>query len=112
MYCHCHSCRRIHGTVHGSSALVAREGFQVVAGADSVSEYESSPGKKRCFCCRCGSHVYAVVDGHPDVFLRLGTLDGDPGVRAEAHIWVNDKAPWYEINDELPRFPEGPDRRG
>ncbi len=39
--------------------------------------------------------------------IRAGSLDGDPGVRPVAHIWTSLKAPWYEIDDDLPRFAEG-----
>ena len=112
MHCHCQTCRKIHGTVYGSSALVRKTGFKVVAGEDSITAYESSPGKKRCFCARCGSHVYAYFDANPEeIILRVGTLDGEPGVRAQAHIWVGQKAPWYEILDSLPCFDQHPDRR-
>jgi hypothetical protein len=38
------------------------------------------------------------------VFLPAGGLDGDPGVRPLAHIFVGSKAPWFEIADSLPRF--------
>jgi hypothetical protein len=36
--------------------------------------------------------------------IALGTLDGDPGGRPEAHIFAKDRAPWDEISDSLPRF--------
>jgi len=36
----------------------------------------------------------------------MGTLDDDPGLRRQAHIFVGSKAPWYEITDELPRYEE------
>jgi hypothetical protein len=112
MHCHCETCRKIHGTVYGSSALVKREGFKVVAGEEAITAYESTPGKKRCFCSRCGTHVYAYFDARPDnIILRLGTLHTDPGVHPQAHIWVSHKAPWYEIQDDLPQFAERPDKR-
>ncbi len=38
----------------------------------------------------------------------MGTLDDDPGVRAEFHVFVGSKAPWFEITDRLPRFDEFP----
>lgn len=82
MHCHCQTCRKIHGTVYGSSALVAKDGFKVVAGEEALTAYESTPGKKRCFCSRCGTHVYAYFDAQPDtIILRLGTIRGDPGIR-------------------------------
>ncbi len=112
MHCHCRTCRKIHGTVYGSSALVVRTGFRVISGEQALTEYESSPGKKRCFCSHCGSHVFAYFDAQPEtVVLRIGTLDSDPGIRAQAHIWVSDRAPWYEIHDTLPQFEGPPDRR-
>ena len=112
MHCHCQTCRKINGTVYGSSAVVQKDGLKIVAGQEAITAYESSPGKKRCFCSRCGSHVYAYFDARPEtVLLRIGTLDGDPGIRAQGHIWVSHKAPWYEIHDDLPRYVEGADER-
>ncbi len=103
-HCHCHTCRKIHGTVYGSSAVTSRDGFRIVSGSDSIKEYESSPGKKRCFCATCGSHVYAYRDDKPSfVIIRLGTLDGDQGIRATHHIWMSQKASWYEVVDDLPK---------
>ena len=40
------------------------------------------------------------------VGIALGTLDEDPGVRPECHIYVDSKAPWFEISDKLPQFAE------
>lgn len=106
-HCHCDTCRRIHGTVYGSSAVTDRSAFRITQGAGAITEYESSPGKKRCFCSRCGSPIYAYRDAEPRwVVLRMGTVDGDPGVRPTRHIWVSQKAPWYEIHDELPQLAE------
>jgi hypothetical protein len=39
--------------------------------------------------------------------LRLGSLDGDPERRPLGHVWTSAKAPWYEIADTLPQYPEG-----
>ena len=38
----------------------------------------------------------------------MGTLDDDPGIRPQEHIFVGSKAPWYEIADDLPRHDEFP----
>ena len=40
--------------------------------------------------------------------IALATLDDDPGVRPACHIFVRSKAPWFEITDELPQYPEYP----
>jgi hypothetical protein len=38
----------------------------------------------------------------------MGSLDDDPGLRPQAHIFVGSKAIWYEIADDLPQFAEYP----
>ena len=43
-----------------------------------------------------------------DGLIRLGTLDGDPGVRPQYHAFVDSKAERDELPDDgLPRYPEG-----
>jgi hypothetical protein len=104
-HCHCTDCRKIHGTVYQSSALTAGEGFRVTRGEEHLERYESSPGKRRCFCRHCGSHLFAYYERDPSlVVLRVGTLDAAPGLAPELHIWVSQKADWYEIRDDLPQY--------
>ena len=53
-----------------------------------------------------GSPVWSRRANDPDILrLRLGTLDGDPERGPLAHIWVSEKAPWFEITDDLPQAP-------
>ena len=107
VHCHCRTCRRINGTVYGSSAVVARADFRLVSDPADLAAYDSSPGKRRLFCRHCGAHVYAEKDRTPDiVLLRMGTLDGPFEVRPERHIWVSHKPDWYEIRDDLPQDAE------
>jgi hypothetical protein len=40
------------------------------------------------------------------VNVPAGTLDTDPGLRPQAHIYSASKAPWFEITGDLPKFPE------
>jgi hypothetical protein len=107
-YCHCKQCQRASGSAFAANAPVRTAYFQLTAGADLVSEYESSPGKFRGFCRRCGSPVYSRRDTEPELRrIRLGTLDDDPERRPLAHVWVASKAPWHTITDALPQYPEG-----
>jgi hypothetical protein len=84
-------------------AMAPFAGRRWLRGERSVTRYESSPGFHRCFCARCGSHV----PGDPFeqwTFIPLGNLDGDPGVRAEFHIFAALNPPWWEIRDGLPAY--------
>jgi hypothetical protein len=108
-FCHCAQCRRASGSAFAANAPVRAHYFEIASGRDLVNEYESSPGKFRAFCRRCGSPVYSRRDTEPEIRrIRLGTLDGDPGRRPAAHVFVAEKAPWFEITDELPQFPAFP----
>jgi hypothetical protein len=88
---------------------VAREYFRWTQGEERVAHFESTPGrKKRFFCPRCGTHLIAAWNDAPDVIVRVGSLDADPGIRPVAHIWISHKAPWFEITDVLAQHTEGP----
>ncbi len=86
--------------------------FQIRSGAELVREFESSPGQHRAFCSRCGSPIFCRIDAWPELRrLRLGSLDGDPGTRAIAHVWTGSKSPWYTISDQLEHFEGAPPNR-
>ena len=105
-YCHCTQCRKATGSAFGTSAAVSKDALHILSGQDHLCAYESSPGKKRVFCCACGSPLYSERDGDKQVYIRLGTLDDDPGVRPEVHIHVASKAGWHQITDDLPKLNE------
>jgi hypothetical protein len=82
--------------------------FRWTAGEDLVSRYASSPGETRTFCRVCRATLPTFFRDHPDVLgLPLGTLDEDPGITPSAHVYVDSKAPWHEITDDLPQHAEG-----
>jgi hypothetical protein len=105
-FCHCTECRRASGSAFAANANVARAEHRFVDGAEALVEYESSPGKRRAFCGRCGSPMYSRTAAEPDTLrIRLGTLDQDPGGRPRLHVWTSEQAAWYAIDDDLPRIP-------
>ena len=109
VFCHCSQCRKASGSAFACNASVRSKYLHFESGRELIREFESSPGKLRAFCSRCGSPIYSRVRSDPDTFrLRLGMLDGDPGRRPLAHCWVSAKAPWFEIADALPQFESAP----
>ncbi|WP_428033634.1 GFA family protein [Amphritea sp.] len=105
VHCHCQTCRKAHGSAFSSVAAVQDSNFHLQGGA-LLKSFESSPGKHRFFCSECGTQVYAKRDNTPHIILRLGSLDDDPQVAEEKHIWVSQKAPWYAIHNALPEHDE------
>ncbi|ABC29922.1 uncharacterized conserved protein [Hahella chejuensis KCTC 2396] len=105
IHCHCRTCRKAHGAAFSSVARVDDNDFNL-KGAEHLNAFESSPGKSRFFCSHCGTQVYAKRENTPFIILRLGSLDNDPQSQEKSHIWVSDKASWYDINKELPVYEE------
>ena len=110
-HCHCTTCRKAHAAPFAPTARVARDHFHLVAGADKLSAFESSPGRMRRFCSGCGTHIVADRADQPHVVLRVATLDDDPTVRPVVHIWTSDDVPWLAEGKDLPHFPQWPPGR-
>ena len=106
--CHCPDCRKFSGSAFSAVVVTEADGFKLVSGADQLAEFESSPGKHRHFCKRCGNPLFSRADHRPTmVFVRAGSLDDDPPLRPQAHFWTAYTAPWNTICDGLPQHPEG-----
>ena len=107
-YCHCWRCHKHSGSSFGTTSGVMAEHLSCVAGEELLSSWESTPGIKRFFAGCCGSPIYKRDDASPEVLgFRLGTLDSDPGRKAELHFMVDSQAPWVELADSLPRTAGG-----
>jgi hypothetical protein len=107
VHCHCESCRKAHGSAFSSLAPVPRDRFRWTQGAALVSSFESSPGKFRRFCSRCGSQLVADRTAQSVVLLRLGCLDTPVRDRPKAHIWRTEGASWYDPSLQLPELGRG-----
>lgn len=106
-FCHCKSCQKASGSAHAANAPIEREHFHLIGGSETLREYESSPGKFRVFCSRCGSPIYAYLAASPDVLrIRLGSLDSEFAQQPRVHSFVSEKAAWASIADDIPQFPE------
>jgi hypothetical protein len=107
-YCHCTRCQRRTGAAAAASARVAPGSLRVVAGQELVRTYRPPDGFAKVFCGACGGALWAESPDDPEVrAVRLGTFDGDPGVRPSYRQFVAYAAPWEPIpEDGLPRYPE------
>lgn len=105
--CHCSICRKSHGAAFVTWGIIDPNQFRWASGEELVQGYESSTGRKRCFCSKCGSALVSIHSGSVGEVV-VGTIDGDPGLRPTEHIFVGSKAPWHEITDSLPQFEEWP----
>lgn len=103
--CHCSQCRKAQGGAAVASSPVRAGEFEITAGAELLRAFESSPGKERVFCSRCGSPLLSRRPAEPDFLrLRLGTLDTPVSAKPAAHIFAASKAEWDEIGDGVPQY--------
>jgi hypothetical protein len=43
------------------------------------------------------------------VQIAVGSLDEPERVRLDDHVWTKDRIEWFEVSDDLPRFPTSSD---
>jgi len=107
-YCHCTRCQRRSGTAASANGSVAPGSFRLIAGQDRLRCWRPEDGYEKCFCADCGSSLFSRHPrDHERVGVRLGTVDGDPGIRPAWHQFVAYAASWEPLPDDgLPRFAE------
>ena len=96
--CHCSRCRRARGAAHGANLFCKTADYQL----PEARFYGVA------FCRRCGASVPRVSAERGVVVVPASGLDTDPGLGPTAHIFVESKAPWFQISDSLQQYPEGP----
>ncbi|MDH5572477.1 MAG: GFA family protein [Gammaproteobacteria bacterium] len=107
--CHCTTCRKAHSAAFRTRASINKQDFKFLKGEELLTFYQSDPGTHRGFCKVCGSTIFSRFDhDQTQLGFSLGTLDSDPGTMAEYHIFVSEKAAWFQITDGLPQYDEFP----
>jgi hypothetical protein len=107
-YCHCTRCQRRTGTASSAQARLVPGSMRITAGAELIREWAPPEGFPKAFCSNCGSALFSRDPAESAPYsVRLGVLDGDPGVRPNYHQFVDYAAPWEPIPDDgLPRYEE------
>ena len=104
-HCHCSRCRRHSGAAVCTQGRVRSQDFRLESGQRELVTYGRGEGAVKVFCRNCGSSLFGGnwPEG-PEVSIRLGSVDGDPGIRPQHHTFVGSKAAWDEIGDDLPQY--------
>jgi hypothetical protein len=103
--CHCSMCRKHSGAPVLAFVHFPIDSFTWIKG--QPTRYRSSRYAERGFCSKCGS----ILTMHEEVLgdrvqVTLGSLDEPQRVRPNDHVWTQDQLPWFEIKDQLRRFPQ------
>jgi len=101
--CHCKMCR-----VQSSGPFFAvrmQNGVSLVEDRD-LKWYQASDVGERGFCENCGSTIFwrSLSCTSGDWAVSAGSLPDSAVAGIFEHIWVDDKAPYYEFADKSPRL--------
>lgn len=107
--CHCNRCRKVSGSAFVSGLGAQASDFRLISGRELIRHYdapllERPPAYRSTFCSRCGSPVPDPAPGSGFFEVAAGTLDDDPGVRPDKHIFVELLPEWSPIGDDLPQL--------
>jgi hypothetical protein len=108
-YCHCTRCQRRTGTAASAQVRIEPGSLRVTAGQKLIRAFEPGDGGfPKAFCSACGSALWSVNPADGQVgSVRLGTFDGDPGVRPSYRQFTAYAASWEPIPDDgLTLYPE------
>ncbi len=109
--CHCSECRKWHAAAFRTRTVAAKENFTWLSGEDEVAYYDGLPNVIKTFCKVCGSNLISLYkDNDAFIGLPIAALEGAEKLKPVCHVFVDFKAPWHDITDDLPqhsRLPSG-----
>jgi hypothetical protein len=101
----CAGCRRAHGAAFVTFVGFATDQFRVTAGSHLRVCYLTATGATRSFCSICGSTLTYESPRWPgEIHVVLANLEWPIDRSPAAHMYVDHKAPWWEIEDSLPQL--------
>ncbi len=103
-HCHCSNCRRAHGAAFVTYAGFPRDQVEI-SGSEHLTRYLTDTGATRSFCSRCGSTLlYESPRWEGEIHVVLANIEDQIDRPPGAHVYVDHKAAWWEITDELPQL--------
>jgi len=108
-YCHCSICQKNSG-----APVVSWMDFhtnELTWTKGKPTKYKSSEYVTRGFCKECGSSFSFYDTRHPEyITLTIASLDNPNLVKPIYHIYTDSQLKWLTIDDDLKRFPKGPEK--
>lgn len=105
IYCHCNMCRQSTGADYSTWVRVLADNFKITEGEESISEFSVTDNTTSYFCNKCSSTIYTIDKQYTDsVGILSGMIRGDVGQLPLKHFFYDDRAPWVNVGDELPKF--------
>lgn len=102
LHCHCESCRRATSSPITTYFAVRDTAWRWLR--DVPAQYQSSAGVTRSFCARCGAPMTYATEARPDeTHFYAATLLDPTDFAPDGHDFWDERLPWLEIADDLPK---------
>lgn len=107
-HCHCSRCRKATGAAFASNLFVPVDALRFTEGEQHLRSFKPPDAERftHVFCEICGSTLPFRNEVRGLAVVPMGSLDDDPQIKPQAHIFVGSRASWHTISDELPQHPE------
>ncbi len=107
--CHCTRCRKSTGSAFAATVGARASGFRITCGRDHIKTFElpvveQPPAYTTCFCSRCGSAIPYADPAADWLEIPAGLFDTELPLSPERHIYIEYKATWESIHDDLSTF--------
>ena len=110
--CHCTDCQRQTGNPFSVIVGVPRAAFNVEGStlASFATTAEDDGGEtQRNFCSACGSPVFSIAAGAPEVaYIKAGSLDDASWLEPAVEVWTSSAQPWSPHFEHAARIERGP----
>src|SRR4051812_33003611 len=101
VHCHCIDCRKSTGAPFVTWASFERKNFRFATGLATEIRWE---GRIRGFCSKCGTGLFFLKEPTAnEIDVTVGSFDRQEKIIPADHVWVEDRLPWIELVDNLPR---------
>ncbi len=110
--CHCKRCRKATGTGHATNLLLTPvSGITWIQGEELLRRYKVPEAERfyNCFCSHCGGPMPRTIPEINAVLIPAGSLDTEPPIKPEHHIFWDSRADWSCAENGLPVYAKYPD---
>lgn len=100
-YCHCQDCRKASGAPVVAWTFFPSGSLRWTGGEPKLLKFAD---RERTFCPECGTPLSFFDPAIPSEYeVTTCSLDDPTLVPPSDHTWVEDRLPWFDTADKLPR---------
>jgi hypothetical protein len=94
-WCHCESCRKHSGAPVSVFVAFQRNAYVVTEG--QITKFNSSPGRWRGFCAKCGSTLTCEGERSNETHFHVGAFRDAAQLQPTRHIFPEERLPWLHL---------------